>query len=309
MYKWKNVLNKRLSLLFLCCMFFAFDVCALRNIKIKTKSKENRMVTVYYRVPRNYDKDAKWLYRVLVIFGGRNSSGRGEAAGMLGFDKWADKNDIFLVSPGFKNDEYWYPDKWSGRTLQKALKLIKKKYHICADRLLYYGWSGGSQCSNLFSAWSPQTTVAWVSHACGVWHKPTLRMQRVPGLVTCGTADTQRYILSRRFVETARKKGLIVLWKSFPNTPHAVPPKSVELAKAFLLHYHQLNLYDLKIPGTRPNLSQEKPKFVGDDLESRYWPVSSPMIRKISREDRVYLYTKELAQAWGNQAVDLYKDK
>ena len=38
------------------------------------------------------------------------------------FNKWADRNGIFIVGPTFKNDEYWYPRKWSGRALLKGLK-------------------------------------------------------------------------------------------------------------------------------------------------------------------------------------------
>jgi hypothetical protein len=283
----------------------------LKSVKVKTRAPANREVTVYYRVPRNYDKDSGLLYRVLVIFGGRNCKGRSEAGGMLGFADWADKHDIFLVGPGFTNDEYWHPEKWSGKALQKALELIKKEYNIREDRLLYYGWSGGSQCANLFPAWRPENSVAWVSHACGVWHRPSRRMQRVAGLVTCGDADTGRYILSRHFVEESRKLGLNVMWRSFPNTPHAVPPKSVELARAFLLHYHKLNLYDLGVPGTHPYsaLARMEPEFIGDDLEGRYWPASNPVAKRIKREDRVRLYTKELAEAWGERAGALYERK
>ena len=69
---------------------------------------------VYYRIPANYEPKSKSLYRVLIIFGGKNCTGENEAAGRqggLGFDKWADANDIFLVAPGFKNDDYWEPSK------------------------------------------------------------------------------------------------------------------------------------------------------------------------------------------------------
>ena len=42
-----------------------------------------------------------------------------------------------------------------------------------------------------------------------------------------------------------RKKGVNIIWKSFPNHPHDVPPDSLKLARAFLAYYHELNRDDL----------------------------------------------------------------
>ena len=58
---------------------------------------------------------------------------------------------------------------------------------------------------------------AWVSHACGVFHEPSERMKDVPGMVTCGDADTIRYVISREFVDSCRRIGVNIIWKSFPN--------------------------------------------------------------------------------------------
>ena len=185
------------------------------------------------------------MYRVLVIFGGRNTDGKADASGRMGWVKWCDDNGIFLVAPGLKNDNYWDPEAWSGKALQKALRQLKRKYNICTDKILYYGYSAGSQASNLFAEWRPGSCRAWVSHACGVFHKPTRRMKDTPGLVTCGDADQARYIISRNFVEASREKGVNIIWKSFPNHPHDVPPDSLKLARAFLAYYHELNRDDL----------------------------------------------------------------
>ena len=70
-------------------------------------------------------------------------------------------------------------------------------------------------------------------------------MKDIPGLVTCGDADTARYIISRNFVERSRRKGINIIWKSFPNHPHDVPPDSLKLARAFLTYYHELYKEDL----------------------------------------------------------------
>ena len=149
---------------------------------MKTRAPENRTVTVYFRIPANYKQKQTGLWRVLILFGGRNSDGRSDVTGRLGWGEWADKHGIFLVCPGFRNDNYWEPEEWSGRALFSALAAIRKQYEICTEKLLFYGYSAGSQCSNLFPAWRPGSTRAWVSHACGVFHEPGGRMRSVPGL-------------------------------------------------------------------------------------------------------------------------------
>ncbi|MCF6174931.1 MAG: hypothetical protein L3J71_04140 [Victivallaceae bacterium] len=279
-----------------------YSIGALKHVTVKTKAKSNYKVKVYYRVPSGYQQKGRGSYRVLVIFGGRNCSGRGQAAGSLGFARWADEHDIFLVGPGFTDSDYWYPEKWSGKALLKALKLIKKQYRINDTRLLYYGYSGGSQCSNLFPAWRPQLCVAWVSHACGVWHQPTSRMRDIPGLVTCGDADFMRYILSRNFAEKARSKGELIIWKSFPNHPHDVPPDSIKLAKKFLSYHHKRNIGDLQYGfGKGILVRRGKPKYIGDDQEGQFWRANSIYVKYIDPEDRVEFFSKDIALVWGKE--------
>jgi poly(3-hydroxybutyrate) depolymerase len=82
------------------CLFVLSDTLLsgkLENVKVKTSAPENKSVTVWYRVPDGYDEKSKQLYRVLIVFGGRNSSGKGMANGGLNFGSWANKNKIFLV--------------------------------------------------------------------------------------------------------------------------------------------------------------------------------------------------------------------
>ncbi len=275
----------------------------LGYVAVKTQAPSNKEVKVHYRVPENFQENPGQLYRVLVIFGGRNSTGEAPAKGGMGFAEWADDLQIFIVSPGFKDDDYWYPEKWSGKALFKALKEIKKKYPVCDDALLFYGYSGGSQCANLFPAWKPESCTAWVSHACGVWHKPSKKMKDIPGLVTCGEADAGRYILSQNFVIESRKKGINILWKSFPNSPHDVPPDSVELARVFLKIHHEENINDLypKNKNSESAKTSHLILFVGDDQEGRYWAAGSREIQYIEPEDRVEFSSRELAEAWGRE--------
>ncbi len=278
-------------------------------VTVETKAPENREAKFYYRVPSGYKENSGKLHRVLVFFNGRNWPEKGQAVDAsypyAGFAEWADENDMFIVAPGYRNDDYWHPEKWSGKALVNALEEIGGKYGICQDRLLYFGHSAGSQCANLFAAWRPDMCVAWVSHGCGVWHRPTKKMNDCPGLASCGEADAGRYELSRRFVEESRRKGNYVLWRTWPNTPHETPPGAIDLAKAFLKYYHGQNLGDLekgkKSPaGSSGGKSKKKAEvlFVGDDQESRYWPAGSREIEMIEPEDRVEFYSEEVARAW-----------
>ena len=78
------------------------------TITIKTKAPQNRNAVFQYRVPKGYDKNRQEIYRVLVIFGGRNTDGKADASGRMGWGKWCDDNGIFLVAPGLK-PEFFEP--------------------------------------------------------------------------------------------------------------------------------------------------------------------------------------------------------
>ena len=181
---------------------------------------------------------------------------------------------------------------------ETQLEQIRKRYNICTDKLLFYGYSAGSQCSNLFPAWRPQLTRAWVSHACGVFHEPTTRMRFVAGLVTCGDADHARYVISRNFVENCRKKGINIIWRSFPNHPHDVPPDSLRLAREFLTYYHKACSADLTGRNSRRNDIPVYP-YIGDDQEGVFYRADSPKAKNILPEDRVLLPALSIALAWG----------
>ena len=267
---------------------FALAAANAQCVIVRTKAPHNAEAKVWYHVPTKYDAKRKKPYPVLVYFGGRNCKGKDEASGKLGWSDWADANGVFLVCPGFMDDNYWEPEKWSGLALLEALSSMKRKYRIDDSRICYYGYSAGSQAANLFPAWRPGRCRAWVSHACGVFHEPKATMRGVPGLVTCGDADSARYVISRAFVEKARRRGVDVIWKSFPNHPHDVPPGSLRLAKAFLSHC---------LSG-----AQAEPAFVGDDQDGVYYPSESAEAEFVLPVDRVNLPNRTVADAWGRPA-------
>ena len=267
---------------------------SVESVTVRTRAANNPAPKVWFRVPDGYKATKGRTWRTLVIFGGRNCAGSNEVSNVIGWAKWADRHGVFLVAPGFN-----------------ALAEIRKSYDIDTSKLLYYGYSAGSQASNLFAAWRPDLCRAWVSHACGVFHEPNTRMKGVPGLVTCGDADAARDILSRDFVAKARKVGQPVIWKSFPNHPHDVPPGSLALARAFLGHWHETKCGELgeavaqeRDPPGKDRDKRGPPRFVGDEPEGVYWPVGSPEAASVPVDDRVELPDRAVAAAWGREGSE-----
>lgn len=261
-------------------------------VSVATKAPHNAEAKFWCHVPDGYDAKRTKPYPVLVYFGGRNCSGEREASGLLGWADWADERGVFIVAPGLKDDDYWNPEEWSGKALLGALAEIRREYRIDDAKLLYYGYSAGSQAANLFPAWRPGRTRAWASHACGVFHAPKAAMRGIPGLVTCGDADAARYMISRDFVARARRRGVDVIWKSFPNHPHDVPPDSLALTRAFFAACLE-GRFSGKAAGS----------FVGDDQDAVYYPAESAEAEFIDPADRVRLPTAAIASAWGKPGV------
>ena len=55
------------------------------TIKTKTRAPQNPQTVFQYRVPKNYDPKRVASYRVLVVFGGRNTDGKADASGRMGW--------------------------------------------------------------------------------------------------------------------------------------------------------------------------------------------------------------------------------
>lgn len=70
---------------FLFIITFLFPLLlSAETIVVKTKAPQNRIAVFHYRVPKGYDKHRREMYRVLVIFGGRNTDGKADASGRMG---------------------------------------------------------------------------------------------------------------------------------------------------------------------------------------------------------------------------------
>ena len=169
---------------------------ALLFIPISLFSEVIRLdgVDFHYRIPQKFNEKSK----IMVLFGGRNWQGE-RTLKTYNFNALADKHRIFLLSPSFKDRDYWEPQVWSGRLLQKAIRQLEKRYKLQPQKVYFYGYSAGGQCTVLFYQWMPQKVAACGIHACGVYPEK-IKYSQAPFLITCGTEDKERFQISRYFI-------------------------------------------------------------------------------------------------------------
>ena len=73
------------------------------SVTVKPRAPRNELETVWYRISENCHPRQKQMAPVQVLFGRRNRSGKDMASSGLEWEKWADDNNAFLVSPAFKD--------------------------------------------------------------------------------------------------------------------------------------------------------------------------------------------------------------
>ena len=261
---------------FLILSLFFFPLCLRADVlTVPTSAPENRLLKIHYRLPASWNRES----RIMVLFGGRNWPGN-RTLSEYHFDQLADQYNLILVSPSFVNDTYWEPEKWSGRALFSAIGTLEKKFHLKRKKMLYYGFSAGGQCANLFYAYAPERVFALGIHACGVyfnargWKKPL-----VPILLTCGSEDPERFLISKTFLCQYRESGGSRLW---------IPDHMG----------HQLNRFHLEIATCffQNILENSSPLWIGEDDTKLYYPIHEK--EKIDPEFRNPLYDKKLLKFW-----------
>jgi predicted esterase len=121
---------------------------------------------------------------------------------------------------------------WSGKLLKKAIQQLEKCYNLQPQKVYFYGYSAGGQCSALFYQWMPDKVAGCGIHASGVYPEK-IKVSQVPFLITCGTEDKERFQISRHFIYHYREHGGLLLWKYFPNLGHELSKEALELAKVW----------------------------------------------------------------------------
>lgn len=264
-------------------LLFVFMVLELSGIAgeivIRTEAPNNRRVQFLYRLPPGLNAGS----RIMVLFGGRNWKAA-DTLPRYGFDAFADKHNLILLSPTFRDDDYWEPEKWSGKALFEAVAALEQRYRLKPQKLFYYGYSAGGQCAVLFYAHAPEKVEALAVHACGVyfdtgnWKKPL-----APMLVSCGTGDGDRYLISRHFIFNCREAGGSVIWKPYKDRDHALIPEALNLARQFF----------------EDRLSKRPVEFIGEDDTGTV--VSPDQADKIMPEYRNPLTSSALRELWRDE--------
>lgn len=216
----------------------------------------------------------------MVLFGGRNWPGN-QTLKTYAFDELADTHSLFLLSPSFKDRDYWDPAAWSGKVLREAVAQLEQRHGLRSQKLFFYGFSAGGQCANLFYAAMPERVAAWGAHGCGVYFEFTAHATHsAPALVSCGFADADRLGISRQFAYQYRESGGALLWKPFADG-HALSPDALALARAW---------FDAQLSG------KTIPVEIGEDDSLRVVPVSEA--ERIDVEFRNPLYTDAVRELW-----------
>lgn len=213
----------------------------------------------------------------MVLFGGRNWLGE-RAIEVFNFNDFADENSIILLSPSFKDREYWSPEKWSGKVLKSAVEFVEKKYNINSQKLLFYGYSAGGQCANLFYNYMPSEVEAWGAHACGVYPINPLK-NGACAFITCGLDDAERVRISKNFIYKYRECGGRLIWKTY-SAGHELNGGALAFARRFFSDI----------------LQKRSPVCIGEDETMR--TVSLKNFSEIDTEFRNYLTSDELKKLW-----------
>ncbi len=215
--------------------------------------------------------------RIMVLFGGRNWEGE-RTLKTFAFDSLAEKYNLILLSPSFKDKDYWEPEKWSGKALMSAVKRLEEKHKLKPRKLLFYGYSAGGQCSNLFYNFMPERVEAWGLHACGVYPNTPVK-NGIPALITCGVNDSERIAISLSFIYKYRENGGRLVWKTY-KAEHELNKEALEFARQFFADI----------------LEKKSANFVGEDDTGRILPTKKSS--QIDLEFRNYLSSDELRKLW-----------
>lgn len=258
----------------LCRTLLSIWLVTLITLAARGGAMSVQGIEIVWREPKVWSTES----RIMVLFGGRNWTGE-KSLKRYDFDALADKHSLFLLSPSFKDREYWEPGCWSGAVLRTAVEALETRYRLRPQKLFFYGFSAGGQCANLFYAAMPERVAAWGVHGCGVYYDGVVS-NPAPALVTCGEGDAERMVISRQFAYRYRESGGALLWKPFVSG-HVLDSAALSLAREW---------FDAHLSG------ETVPRFIGEDDTGRVF--SSSDTRLVDIEFRNSLYNDELKRLW-----------
>lgn len=293
------------------CVFLALLVIAIhmisfchgadgeeyRRLTVETPAERNRELEIVYRLPR---MEADRPTRIMVLFGGRNWPGE-RTLRTYGFAELADRHNLVLLSPSFRDDEYWRPQEWSGAALLRALSRIEALHNLSLTARYYYGYSAGGQCANLFYFWRPEGVRAVGVHACGVWAQELAdgtAEDGAPFLISCGQGDTVRFPLSYTAAQQLRDTGRRVVFRDYPGG-HELNPEALRLAHEFFAGVLQADIQPQAIENVSETAAANlSGLWIADDFVPEVFPADSPRGRRIAPETANIFLSEREAQVW-----------
>lgn len=284
---------------------------------IHTRSKQNRRVPFYLRIPKGYDPARKdTTYRLLYIAPVYNGDAAKLISGQQALFKIADERDWFVLSATFKQQgsevrdrraSYYYPEGFSGKAVIEAMELIAKKYPIDPNRILMQGFSGGAQFVHRFAIWAPDRVTAVAINSTSWFDEPHAQCNQVAWLVTIGESDAS-FTNSLQFVDQLRNVGAAPLFRSYIGMVHEGSGGITQLNVAFLQFYDGHTRHELgqrrssfTRPSERLSLSSDKMPYVGDSQDWKYLPNTEENRENIAEDSRIYLPNDEIARLWGKE--------
>jgi len=181
-------------------------------------------------------------YWLVVGVHGMGGTGRG-AGGVAG---WADRRgDCLVVGPSFPSDGYQFLQRESDRQLIELVAALARRHRLHPKAYLV-GFSGGAQFVHRFAHAHPERVVGYAAHSAGSWSTgggwgdPNPAAKALPGVVTCGSADTARMAeqaplgrleWAQLYARRMREDGYAVVAAWIPGVGHAFSPEAARLSE------------------------------------------------------------------------------
>jgi predicted esterase len=189
---------------------------------INTSNYANARLEFYYYIPAGVMGDKRLGTNALVAV--PSLSGKGEHFVNAAMKKFADKENMAIISPSFVWDQknwnsrtsYQYPGAWSGDALTEIINKVNQMHGIRISKLYLYGFSAGAQFSLRFTLLKPFMTVACAAHGSGGTVIPDYSVS-AKFFVSIGEADTSRIPKAEAFISQAQSLGIDVTYRQYPG--------------------------------------------------------------------------------------------
>jgi pimeloyl-ACP methyl ester carboxylesterase len=184
------------------------------------------------------------------------------------------------------------------RAWAQGIEFFCSNYQLPRDNYLLYGMSRGAQWAHRLALRQPKYFLAVNSHVSGSYEKPNPEAGNCLWLVTGGEVDVG-YDNAVKFYRECLGMNYPVLFKAGQDLGHETRPDIEALRDAFF--EYALSIKDEVSKRNQEGESltpwfREAAKFIGN-LET-FKVVPPGEIARVPEENRVYLPTEKLAEAW-----------